>query len=868
MASLKKTIKKKVFRKTKDILPEKAVLSIQRERLEGGGSHRFSPDSYSPAHSFSVVSAVYNVAKYLDDFLNNMIGQTIRKENLQLVLVDDGSTDGSAEKIADWMTRYPNLITYVRKENGGQASARNLGIDHATGDWVTFIDPDDYVSRSYFEEVDKTISVYPDLRFVTCRIVFFNESKGEYIDNHPLRTEFNKDIALYNVNDDYMPITLSASKSFFSTSGIRECGVRFDTRIKPNFEDAHFLNSYLLLQKMGRVAYLRKPIYFYRKREDATSTLDSSWRSPDKFSTVLLCGMLDLIKRAFDERGYVPFYIQKTVLYDLQWYFKSLVGHEEKTQQFDKTGLEDVFWDSLGQIFEYIDESTVEKMPGSWFNFEIKYACLKRFKGSAPSVSTLYVERIDTSSGMMLIRSSDLDYSLSLNGRMIEPLEVKKVVRSLFGSELYSLYFAWFPVGAASDTLSFASKGSQKEVILSVRGKRIPYAIQIKELLAIFKKRWGDYSLSKPETWIFMDRDSQADDNAEHLYRWVKAHHPEVKCFFVLGKETKDWNRLKRDGFDLVPFGTKEHERVLKGCSTIISSHADGFVHSYFGDNFHQSKRFIFLQHGVTKDDISGWINGKPIDLMVTAASAEYDSIVSQGSQYMLTQRQVLLSGFPRHDALMNKRPNRQTILIMPTWRNALCGEKIGKGNVRALNPAFADSAYRAAWEKLLWSDTLKRVSEENQMPIVFFPHANTAPYIDAGMMRIPDYVEVLGNQTGDSIQQVFVDAALMITDYSSTAFETAYLGKSCIYYQFDKNDFFSGTQAYSKGYFSYEEDGFGPVVETQSDFEKELLKCALRSFQPSDEYADRIAGFFKYRDGCCCERVYERIAGLCRGEF
>ena len=98
MASLKKTIKKKLFRKTKDILPEKAVLSIQRERLEGGGSHRFSPDSYSPTHSFSVVSAVYNVAKYLDDFLNNMIGQTISKENLQLVLVDDGSTDESAEK--------------------------------------------------------------------------------------------------------------------------------------------------------------------------------------------------------------------------------------------------------------------------------------------------------------------------------------------------------------------------------------------------------------------------------------------------------------------------------------------------------------------------------------------------------------------------------------------------------------------------------------------------------------------------------------------------------------------------------------------------------------------------------------------------
>ena len=867
MASLKKMIKKKVFRKTKDILPEKAVLSIQRERLEGGGSHRFSPDSYSPTHSFSVVSAVYNVAKYLDDFLSNMVSQTISKESLQLVLVDDGSMDESAEKIADWMTRYPNLITYVRKENGGQASARNLGIDHATGEWITFIDPDDYVSRSYFEEVDKTISAYPDLRFITCRIVFFNESKGEYIDNHPLRTEFNKDISLYNVTDDYMPITLSASKSFFSTSGLRECGVRFDTRIKPDFEDAHFLNNYLLLQKMGRVAYLRKPIYYYRKREDGSSTLDSAWSSPDKFSTVFVRGKLDLLERARKEKGYVPFYIQKTVLYDLQWYFKSLVGHDEKTKQFNATGLDVVFWDLLEQIFQYVDVSTIEKMPGGWLNFEMKYACLERFKTTTPSNSTIYVERIDGAANVMLIKSSDMNYTLSINGSTVKPIEVKEVKRTLFGRRFYTLFFAWFPVGDASSTLSY-EESNNKEVVLSVRGKRLTHAVQTAQLLAIYENNWKKYSLSKPETWIFMDRDTQADDNAEHLYMWVRDHHPEKKCYFAIRKEAKDWDRLKRDHFNLVAFGSRDFEQVLKGCSTIISSHADRYVHSYFGDNFYQSKRYIFLQHGVTKDDISGWINGKPIDLMVTAAQAEYDSIVSQGSQYTLTNRQVLLSGFPRHDALLRKEASRKTILIMPTWRTYLCGKTIGKGNARVLNPTFKDSVYAKAWEDLLSSDVLKRISEENEMPIVFFPHANTFPYIEAGALKVPDYVEVLGNQKGDSIQQVFADAAIMVTDYSSTAFENAYLGKLCIYYQFDKTEFFSGTHVYSTGYFSYEEDGFGPVVENLTDFEKELSECSLQGFQPYGEYAERINDFFKYRDGRCCERIFNRIEELCRGDF
>ncbi len=867
-ANFKKKIKKKVFRKSKEILPEKAVLAIQRERLEGGGPSRFSQDSYASANSFSVVSAVYNVEKYLDEYLENMLNQTIKKDQLQLVLVDDGSTDGTAAKIAEWVARYPDLIKYIRKENGGQASARNVGLDYATGDWVTFIDPDDFVSRSYFEEVDKAIVAYPDLRFITCRIVFFNETKGEYFDNHPLRSEFDSEVSLYNVDDDYMPITLSASKSFFKISGIEEVELRFDERIKPNFEDAHFLNCYLLYQKAGRVAYLREPIYYYRKREDGSSTLDSAWSSPDKFSTVLLRGKLNLLERALEERGHVPFYIQKTVLYDLQWYFKALVGHEEKTHRFIAEGLDVVFWDLLGKIFDLIDDSTIEKMPGSWLNFEMKYACLSQFKGTTPSSSTIYIERIDPTANLMLVRSSDADYSMSINGVAIEPLETKIETRTLFGKPFYSLCFSWFPIGKERDTLSFWFKEGEKEVCLSVGGKRIFHTIQCSQLVSLFEKNWGDYPQSDPETWIFLDRDTQADDNAEHLYRWVLNHHPERKCYFALRREAKDWDRLKQDGFNLIPFGTKDYERALRGCSTIISSHADGFVHSYFGDNYHKSKRFVFLQHGVTKDDLSGWLNGKPIDLMLTTARAEHNSIVSQGSQYSLTPRQVFLSGFPRHDALLRKEANRKTILIMPTWRNSLCGEKLGKGNIRALNPEFGDSVYKRAWEKLLASPVLKKISEENQMPIVFFPHANTYPYLEAGVLKVPEYIEVLGNQKGDSIQQVFADAAVAITDYSSTAFETSYLGKPCIYYQFDKEDFFSGTQAYSKGYFSYEKDGFGPVVGTQIDLEKELTDCSLRGFNPTKVFKERMDKFFEYRDGRCCERAYERIDALCKGEF
>ena len=868
MNAFVKKMKKTAFKKAKKVLPKTTVLRIQRRRLEGGLGVSYKPNSYEGEYTYSVVSAVYNAEKYLDAFFESLTSQTIDGKRLKLIMVDDGSTDSSAKVIAKWKQRFPELIDYYHRENGGQASARNMGLAHVDTDWVTFIDPDDFVSETYFEEVDKTLSAHPDIQFVTCRIVFYNETKDEYFDRHPLRGEFKNDVSLFNVTDDYLPITLSASKSFFRMREIGDGNGLFDEEIKPNFEDAHFLNKYLLSLDDGRVAYLRKPIYYYRKRDNGTSTLDSSWGTSDKFSTVLEKGYISLLEYAENEYGYVPFYIQRTILYDLQWYFKQLVGHEEMTQHFKDEGLKNTFWKDLEKIFSYIDAENIEDMPGGWLNYEMKYACTTLFKGTRPKEQIMYVERIDYKSQLIEIRSLNMDYELYSNGKQLKPLEVKRVSRVLFGNEFYSLYMSWFSLSAANSTLSYKVKDGAGGLRLSIRGKQYGHHVQMSQVNTIYRTGWHEYQQDPSSIWLFMDRDTQADDNAEHLYRWVKNNHPEQKAYFVLRKEAKDWQRLSNEGFALVAFGTKEHEALLRKCSTIISSHADGFVHSYFGDNFFKSKRFIFLQHGVTHNNISGWINGKPIDLLIAAAEQEYSSIRETGSTYCLTPRQVCLSGFPRHDALLKQTAKRRCILIMPTWRNKLSGEKIGIGNIRVLNDDFGKSEYKKKWESFLNSSTLRSIAQSANVDIVFYPHTNTFPYIENGTFSIPDYIEIAGNQTGASIQQLFVDAEIMITDYSSTAFETAYLGKECLYYQFDSEEFFSGMQAYSKGYFDHRRDGFGPVVDTEEALLKCLEDCAARNFVPEDEYAKRMSGFFAFRDGKCCERTYDRIKELDEGKF
>lgn len=866
---VKQKLKKKAFKKAHEVLPKEKVRAIQKKRLEGGLAKKHVPGSYKPARTYSVVSAVYNCEKYLDDFFVSMTTQTMDLGSLKLIMVDDGSTDNSALIIKSWQTSFPELITYIHKENGGQSSARNLGLEHVATDWVTFVDADDYVSQRYFEEVDKAIEAHPDLCFATCRFIFNNESKGEYFDKHPLRSEFKKEVSLFNVTDDFMPISLAVNKSFFRASDINSFEIWFDIRIKPDFEDAHFLNRYLLLQKEGRVAFLRKPIYYYRKREDGTSTLDGTWQSPDKVTTVLECGKLDLLKFAKETNGYVPSYVQKVVLYDLCWYLKKFIGHEERTQHFVDLGLADKFWSLMDSIFEYIEPAVIEAMPGDWINYGNKYALLSYFKGITPITQIVYLERIDYVAGLVMVSSYGDDGRLFINGKEIKPLERKLVSRRLLGRELSTKYVSWYPYGKSGDTLSYKGKNKNLDIVLSVRGKRFPHTAKISTIDSIYKKGWEQYPQNDQDIWIFMDRDTQADDNAEHLYRWVKNNHPEQECRFVLRKEATDWQRLSKEGFDLVAFGSKEHEELLRECSTIVSSHADRYVHSYFKDNFYKSKRYAFLQHGIINYDISSWLNGKPMDIMLTSAQREYDSIAPSGTTYSLTSRQVLLSGLPRHDKLLALSERKgDCILVMPTWRKELAGEVAGVGNKRAFSDKFAESNYRMSWESLLYSDDLKELAETSGLKVVFFPHANIAPYVSAGLFNVPDYVEFASNQQGQSIQQLFARAAVLVTDYSSVAFESAYMMRPCIYYQFDREEFFSGEHMCAQGYFSYENDGFGPVATTEKELVAALTALKERDFTPEEKYAKRMEDFFPYRDGKCCERVFNRIKELADGKF
>ncbi len=103
----------------------------------------------------SVIIPVYNTEKYLRRCLNSVIEQNY--PNLELVIINDGSKDNSESIIQEYKTKYPDLISYYKKENTGVADTRNFGVEKATGDYIMFLDSDDYIDKALFENLEDYI---------------------------------------------------------------------------------------------------------------------------------------------------------------------------------------------------------------------------------------------------------------------------------------------------------------------------------------------------------------------------------------------------------------------------------------------------------------------------------------------------------------------------------------------------------------------------------------------------------------------------------------------------------------------------------------------------------------------------------------
>ncbi|WGW12308.1 CDP-glycerol glycerophosphotransferase family protein [Saxibacter everestensis] len=867
---------------------------------------------------FSVVVAVYNVARYLDDFIDSFEAQSYPIDDLDIVLVDDGSTDDSFERLQKWQTQHPQAIRVLTKENGGQASARNLGIHHARNDWLTFADPDDMLDPAYFSSISSYMadSAASDTELFAAHLVYWEEALGHERDGHPLRKRFNSGNRIADLDGFPNVIHLHASSAFFRREVIQRSGLTFDARIRPTFEDGHFVGKYMLQCKKPQIGLVAEARYLYRRRADNSSTMQTSHADPRKYTDVPKYGHLDLLRGGLETYGHVPYWLQNTVLYDIFWYLKVDAGLYTKTSTLDRETC-DVFHRLLLEIRSFLTDEAIKTFDVMPVPADIRKSLLLLDQESHIP-SNARIEKYDAEAQLALIsytyKGNLPAEEIFIRGRAVEPLHAKITDIVYYQKPLLHRRFLWIsasgtvrinlngqPVEFRGDWASrpnFSLHRKDYDNILVRKQRMVPKKFRVQHMrittrlkeslrrsvtnvtAAFGKASLEDRALAlalhvlpvgrKFEgAWAFMDRSARANDNAEHLYRYVAAERPEINSWFVLQRDSPDWNRLEAEGFRLVAYNTTAWRILMLRAKHLASSHIDDYVvnplpRERYGPRL---SKYTFLQHGVTNNDLATWFNAKDVDLFITATDPERDSIAGDHTRYKFTRKEVRLTGFPRHDRLLLRDraiplKEKSSLLVMPTWRKSVAGELIPGTNRRLINPEFRDSEFASQWSSLLNSPRLAEIAKSAGLDVVFMPHPDMEPYLN--QFELPSHVRVK-SYSDSNVQDEIAKSRLMVTDFSSIAFEIAYLYRPVVYFQFDADDFYGGTQSYRRGYFDFQRDGFGPVAETVDQALSGIESLASPDWSTDTPYLERMERTFPVRDGQNSQRVISSMLELNR---
>jgi glycosyltransferase involved in cell wall biosynthesis len=839
------------------------------------------------APRYSIVTAVYNVIAYLDDFIASIERQD--RTDLEVIAVDDGSTDGSLERLRVWQSRRPDLVTVVEKANGGQASARNLGLDRARGLWVTFTDPDDMLDEGYLDAVDRFTAKHSDVAMVaTARLLRF-DATGETTDTHPLRRHFSGGDRPVDLRAEPGHFYGSAPCAFFRRDLLDQLGLRFPEHLRPNFEDGFLCCSYLLRLEAPVIGFVGSARYIYRKRADSSSTSQRSMADVGRYTAVPRDGYLRILREAQQLVGEVPEWLQNQVIYELSYYFSTQDHIAGKTASASGEIAEE-FHRLMREICALLDPEVVASFSARRIKPVWRDILLHSYRDQRWHSDPVLVERVDARQRLVSVSyrfsGAAPDEEFVLDGQTGSAAYQKTRAITYHDKTLLRERILWFPAGARVKILL---NGRSTEVVAQPTKPPV-YAIEPRLIRAAQRRdrtarpapdpsrqlsaadrlvlklsRSGPVQRLYQDAWVLMDRVHDADDSGEILFRHLRRSRKKINAWFVVEAGTPDWRRLKNDGYKrLVAHGSLAWKLLMLNARHLISSHADGAVVTppEITRLVDPTWRFTFLQHGVIKDDLSNWLNAKPIEVFVVSTPQEYASIAGDGNRYRYSAREVQLTGLPRFDkirAVGERYPpeKRDLLLLTPTWRHWLLPPLVKGSQRRSLTADFLESEFAREWLGLLRSTRLQQVAHEQGLTIGFLPHPNLHDVLHE--LDLPPHVQPLSYQD-HSVQELFARAAVLVTDYSSIAFNAAYIERPVVYFQFDAARVLGGGHVGQQGYFSYERDGFGPVTTTVAEAEAAIVSTVRAGRFPEPAYRERIEATFPDRDGRCCERVTDAI--------
>lgn len=267
----------------------------------------------------SVIVPVYNTEKYLRRCLDSLVNQTL--SDIEIIIINDGSPDNSQLIIDEYCTNYPFVLGY-RKDNGGLGSARNFGLQLAKGDYIGFVDSDDYVKYDMYEKMYNT-AIGKNADLVICDFQFEDE-EGNITDSSKITLELNdKQISESQYALKYgrsEAVNKLYSKSLFLQNKISYPGILYED----------YPTTLLLIEAANQIAYVPEPMYFYVQRKNSIMGQSNSF-SEKIFDILKATELIISSEHLFRDQADYKFYLDEIAPgYAFNRFFRNILFIKEK----------------------------------------------------------------------------------------------------------------------------------------------------------------------------------------------------------------------------------------------------------------------------------------------------------------------------------------------------------------------------------------------------------------------------------------------------------------------------------------------------------------------------------------------------------
>lgn len=209
----------------------------------------------------STIIPMYNAEKYLAETIDSVINQSIGfEENIELILVNDGSIDRTEDICKEYVEKYKENIKYIYKENGGVAETKNYGIKEATGEYLNFLDSDDILSQDALKNMYNFLDKNKEkIDMVAMPVVYFEKKIGL----HDRYLRFNNQTCIVNLDKDPQGYVFSTVAMLYKRKLFNS--VKFNTKLR--IAEDLYLNTKLFIKnhKYGMMS-ADEAVYYYRKR--------------------------------------------------------------------------------------------------------------------------------------------------------------------------------------------------------------------------------------------------------------------------------------------------------------------------------------------------------------------------------------------------------------------------------------------------------------------------------------------------------------------------------------------------------------------------------------------------------------------------